>query len=111
MTAILIMLSLPVAAGDNARDKPATPEEQYKALVKDFYQAANLVFKATTDDERTKQVTRAITLAPRLLELAEKYPHEAFVIDALIQVVNQELWLQANTRHPGRGNDRTEARV
>jgi hypothetical protein len=48
VTAILIMLSLSVAAGDDARDKPATPEEQYKALVKDFYQAANLSFNATT---------------------------------------------------------------
>ena len=47
MTAILIVFSLSGAAGD-ARDKPATPEEQYKALVKDFYQAANLSFNATT---------------------------------------------------------------
>src|SRR5205809_6530597 len=90
MTAILIMLSLSVAAGDDARDKPATPEEQYKALVKDFYQAANLSFNATTDEERTKQVARAIKLAPRLLELAEKHPREAFVMEALIQVVSQE---------------------
>jgi len=111
MTAILIVLSLSVAAGDDARDKPATPEEQYKALVKEFYQAANLSFNATTDEERAKQVARAITLAPRLLELAEKHRHEAFVMDALIQVVSQELWLQANTRHPGRGNDGTEARA
>ena len=111
MTATLIMLSLSVAAGHDAGDKPATPEEQYKALVKDFYQAANVSFNATTNDERAKHVARAIKLAPRLLELAEKHPHEAFVMDALIQVVSQELWLQANTKDPGRGNDRTEARA
>ena len=111
MTGILMMLSLSMAAGDDAKDKAATPEEQYKAIVKDFYQAANLSFNATTDAERAKQVARAIPLAPRLLELAEKHPNEAFVIDALVQVVNQELWLQANTRDPGRGNDRTEARA
>ena len=111
MTGILMMLSLSIAAGDDAKDKAATPKEQYKALVKEFYQAANLSFNATTDAERAKQVARAIPLAPRLLELAEKHPNEAFVIDALVQVVNQELWLQANTRDPGRGNDRTEARA
>ena len=75
MTAILIVLSLSVAAGDKVRDKPA-PEEQYKALVKDFNQAANLTFNATTDEERTKQVARAIKLAPRLLELVEKHPKD-----------------------------------
>ena len=111
MTGILMMLSLSLAAGDDAKDQAPTPEEQYKALVKEFSQAANLSFKATTDEERAKPVAHAITLAPRLLELAEKHPNEAFVIDALVQVVNQELWLQANTRHPGRGNDRTEARA
>jgi hypothetical protein len=111
MTGILIILSLSMAASGDAKDKAATPEEQYRALVKEFYQAANLSFTATTDDERAKQVGRAIPLAPRLLELAEKHPNEAFVIDALVQVVNQELWLQANTKHPGRGNDRTEARA
>src|SRR3977135_242961 len=95
MSAILIVFSLSVAAGDDASDKPATPEEQYKALVKDFYQAANLSFNATTDEERSKPVARAIKLAPRLLELVEKHPHDAFALDALIQVVNQELWLQA----------------
>jgi len=111
MTATLIVLSLSVVAGDEVKNKPTTPADQYMALVKDFYQAANLSFNATTDEERTKQVARAIKLAPRLLELAEKYRHEAFVMDALIQVVNQELWLQANTRDPGRGNNRTEARA
>ena len=109
--AILIMLSLSVAAGDDATDKSATPEEQYKALVKDFYQAANLFFNSTTDEERSKHVARAIKLAPRLLELVEKHPSESFALEALVQVVNQELWLQANTRDPGRGNNRTEARA
>src|SRR5262245_15231844 len=109
MTGILINLSLSLAAGAGTQDKPSTPEEQYKALVKEFQQAANLSFNATTEEERAKAVARGVALAPRLLELAEKHPHEAFVIDALIQVVNQELWLAANTKHPGRGNDRTEA--
>ena len=109
MTGILMMLSLSLAAGDDVKDR--TPEEQYKALVKEFSQAANLSFNATTDEERAKPVARAIKLAPRLLELVEKHPREAFVMDALTQVVYQELWLQANTKHPGRSNDRTQARA
>jgi len=111
MMAMLIALSLSVATGDEVSDKPTPPAEQYKALVKEFSQAANLSFNATTDQERARQVARAFPLAPRLLELAEKYPREAFVMDALVQVANQELWLQANTKHPGRGNNRTEARA
>jgi AhpC/TSA family len=111
MTGILINLSLSLAAGVGAQDKPGTPEEQYKALVKEFQQAANLSFNAATDEERAKGVAQGITLAPRLLELVEKHPREAFALDALVQVVNQELWLVSNTKHPGRGNDRTESRA
>jgi len=111
ISAILIMVNLSVAAGDDARDKPATPEVQYKALVKEFYQAANLSFNAATDEERAKAVARGIALAPRLLELVERHPREAFVLDALVQVINQELWLEANTKDPGRGNNRTQARA
>ena len=111
LTAILITLSLSIAAGDDAKGKPATPEEQYKALLKEFAEAANLFFKATTAEEQTKHVPRAVKLAPQLLELCEKHPREAFVADALIQVVNQELWLQANTKHPGRGNNQAEERA
>jgi hypothetical protein len=76
MTAILIMLSLSVPAADDATDRPATPAEQYKALVKDFYQAANLSFNATTDGERAKQVARdlAATTLPNRSRGAERNP-------------------------------------
>jgi AhpC/TSA family protein len=111
MTGILVTLSLSLATGDDPKDRPATPEEQYKALVKEFSQAANLSFNATTDAERAKVVARAIKLGPRLLELIEKHPREAFAMEALVQVINQELWLEGNTRHPGRGNNDTETRA
>ena len=62
MTGILMMLSLSLAAGDDAKDKAATPEEQYKALVQEFGQAANLSFHAKTDEERAKPVALAIQI-------------------------------------------------
>lgn len=111
ISAILIVLNLSVAAGSDAKNIPATPEAQYQALVKDFYQVANQSFNSTTDEERAKHVARGIQLAPRLLELVEKNPNEPFAQEALVQVVNQELWLQANTKDPGRGNNHTEARA
>lgn len=109
-TIILLAFGLSVATGIGAQDKSATPSEQYKALLKDFSQAASLTFKFEAGADRAKEIAHAIKLAPQLLELAEKHPKEAFVPDALIQVVNQELWLQNNTNHPGR-NDRAEARA
>jgi len=111
MTAMMALLSLSIAAGDDAKGKPNTLAEQYQTLAKDFSQLANLSFNAMTDEERAKYVARAVKLAPQMLELAEKHPTEGFVVDALIQVVNQELWLASNTKHPGRGNNRTEARA
>src|SRR6266851_5251200 len=89
---LVLVLGLSVAAArDEGKDKSASPAEQYKALVKEFYEAANVHFKATTDEERNKAVARVDKLSPRLLELAEKNPDDPIAIDALVQVVNDEI--------------------
>jgi len=46
-----------------------------------------------------------------LLELAEKNPAAPIAIEALVQVVNHELWLESNTTHPGRGKDGPQVRA
>ena len=109
---VVLVLGLSVAAArDEGKDKSASPAEQYKALVKEFYEAANLHSKAATDEERNQAVARVDRLSTRLLELAEKNPADPIAIEALVQVVNHELWLESNTTHPGRGKDGPQVRA
>src|SRR5262245_16600912 len=106
---LVLLLCLPAVAAD---DKPPTPAEQYQALAKQFQEAAHAYYvKATNDEERTEALARAEKLSPQLLELAEKYPKDPVALDALVQVVTQETWLENNTSHPGRGQDNLEARA
>ena len=110
---LVLLVSLSVsAAGDGRDDKAATPAEQYKVLAREFQEAAHALYlKAKTGEDSTELATRVERLSPRLLELAEKNPRDPVALDALVQVVSQELWLQENTSHPGRGKDSLEARA
>src|SRR5262245_58342986 len=89
----------------SAEDKPATPAQQYQALLKESGTAGFALHQATTDDQRKKAGELGAKVGPRLLALAEKYPKDPIAIDVLIQVINQELWLENNTTHPGHGKD------
>jgi len=109
---LILLLGAAVSAGDEGQDKPPTPAEQYEALAKEFQEAANAFYlKATTNEERVEPQTRIVKLSPRFLELAETYPKDPIALDALLQVVVQELWLMGNTTDPGRGKDNLEARA
>jgi hypothetical protein len=101
VTGILIfLLAAPgLPAEDKPKDKPSTPAEQYKALDAE-YRVAQKEFqdamrKAKTQEERQKvfqeKAPKPDKLAPRFLELAEKYPKDAAAVDALVWVVNQTL--------------------
>jgi len=110
---LILLFGLSVAAaGDERGDKAATPAEQYEALAKEFHEASQAFYlKATTDADRIEPVARVDKLSPRLLELAEKNPKDPIALDALVQVVTQEMWLVNNTAHPGRGKDSLERRA
>jgi hypothetical protein len=100
------------AAQDKGRDKSATPADRHKALVKDFYETTHVFsFKAKTDADRNKAVARVAALSLRCLELAEKNPKDPVALDALVQVVNQEIWLENNTAYPGRGKDSPQSKA
>src|SRR5262245_31786660 len=92
---LALLLGWSVApAEDERRDKPATPAEQYQALAKQFQEAANTYYlNATTDEDRIEPLARLVKLSPRCLELAENNPKDPIALDALVQVVSQELWL------------------
>jgi hypothetical protein len=100
---LVLLLALPVAlADDKPRDKPATPQEQYKALLKqhqDAMQAFGQEYeKAKTDEERAKvykeKYPKPDKLAARFLELAEKNPKDPVAFEALS-------WILTNDRNTG----------
>ena len=110
---VVLVLGLSVGgADDKGQSKPATPAERYQALAKEFNDAANEFYlKAKTDEERNEPLARLDKLSPRCLELAESYPADPIALDALVQVVTQELWLENNTSHAGRGQDSLEGKA
>jgi hypothetical protein len=86
-------LGLAVATAECAgQTTPATPAEQYKALLKE-YDRASSSGAPLTDAERLKFVGRAYkhrsALAAKFLELAEKHPNDPIALDCLIQAVWQ----------------------
>src|SRR5215471_6427581 len=105
---LVLVLSLSMAA---TQGQPVAPAEQYKALLKEFGEAANANWKAATDDERKQAARRVEPLPLRLLELAEKNPKEPWTLDALTQVITQEYWLDNYSSHPGWGKDSRQARA
>src|SRR5688572_7079270 len=92
-----------VQARAQSPDKPATPAEDYAAIAKEFNAEAYSFRQATTDDERAPVVERVNRLTLKLLAMAERHPQDPAALDALVQTINQELWLQNNTTHPGFG--------
>jgi hypothetical protein len=109
---LICVLTLSVAAAqDKGGDKSDTPAEQYKALLKEFNEAAHANWQATNDDERKQIVARIENLPLRLLELVEEHPQDPIALDALTQVVTQEYWLDNYSAHPGWGQDSRQARA
>jgi hypothetical protein len=105
---LILLLALPAArASDKAKDRPLTPQEQYKALLKEHqdamkaYQEASQ--KATTPEEKRKvREEKYPNLAPKFLELAEKHPKAAVAVDALV-------WVVTNDRGGGEDSPRAKA--
>lgn len=105
---LVLVLSASTAA---AQEKPIAPDEQYKVLLKEFGQAANANWKATTDEERKQAAARVEPLPLKMLELAEKNPDEPWTLAALTEVITMEYWLDNYSLHPGWGKDSRQARA
>jgi hypothetical protein len=76
---------------DKDGDKPATPAQQYQALLKEYQRAGS--GGAANDEERMQLVGRVYKLRYKLavnfLELAEKHPQDPIAVDALMQATWQ----------------------
>lgn len=83
----------------------ATPAEQMQALAKDFNSEGFALRQCKTDEEREQVVARVEKLTARLMELAAQNPKQPIAMDALVQVVTQEMWMENNTPHQGKEAD------
>jgi hypothetical protein len=109
---LILLLALPAPAeGDKPQDKPKTPEEQYKALLKEYSDAMKAFQEAYrgaegSEEEQEKVVRekypQTAQLAPRFLELAEKYPTNPVAFDALA-------WVVSNVPAGGKESSRAKA--
>jgi hypothetical protein len=89
---LVLVMGLPaIAAAGAADDKPPSPAERYKALLKEYQDASS--GGVLTDEERMKFVGRTYKLRSQLalkfLELAEANPQDPIAEDCLIQAVWQ----------------------
>jgi hypothetical protein len=88
VTAGILMLGVAaVAADDKGTSKPATPAEQYQALLKERDQLPDELSKTKSADERKQILARLGKLPLRFLELAEQHPQDPVAVEALIQTV------------------------
>jgi hypothetical protein len=109
---LILVLSLSMAAAqEKSPEKTAAPLDQYKAILKEFGEAANANWKATTDAERKQAAARVEPLPLKLLELAEKNPKEPWVLDALTHIITQEYWLDNYSSHAGWGAESRQAKA
>src|SRR5262245_58097755 len=105
---LVLVLSLSISA---TQDQSTAPAEQYKALLKEFGEAAHANWKAKTEEERKQAAARVEPLPLKLLQLAEKHPNAAWTLDALNHVITQEYWLDNYSSHPGWGKESRQARA
>lgn len=93
---LVLLLALPaLRAEDRPKDSSATPQEQYKALLKEYQESVQ-------GKQFAEQMKLAQDYAPKFLALAEKDPKDPAAVDALI-------WIVTNVRAQQRNNDRTKA--
>ena len=96
---LVLVQCMSVAAADEAQDKrPPTPEQQCKALLKEYddaFQAYTRTYREAKTAQEKQQVIhekypRPDKCASKLLELVEKNPGEAFAEEALIWILTNE---------------------
>ncbi len=104
---VLVPAMSAALAEDERQDKPATPAEQYQALLKESQNLPDELSKAATDEERKKALARLGSLPSRFLALAEANPKDPVAVEALIQTVT----LVNGTAFPAGGKDSPGSRA
>ncbi len=92
---LVVLLAMAAAAEDKPKDKPATPAEQYDALLQELQKAFKAFIDADraakTPEEHEKAVAERYPkwdqFGPKFFALAEKNPKDPIALDALMWVV------------------------
>jgi hypothetical protein len=96
---LVLGLGLPtVAVEDPGQERPATPAERYKTLLK-AQELASSPGRVLSDEERLRFIGKTFRrwneIALKFIDLAEKYPNDPVAVDALIRAawqVNSTPW-------------------
>jgi len=83
----------------------ATPADDLQAIAKEFNSEGFALRQSKTDEEREQIVARVEKLTARLMKIAEQNPKQPIAMDALVQVVIHEMWMENNTPHLGKEAD------
>jgi len=99
---VALVLGVAVTVADD-QPQPATPEAQYKAILKEYQTAAG--GGAKSDEERKQLIERLDKRRPdissKFLKLAEQNPKQPIAVDALIQAI----WMVNHNAYPAGGAD------
>ncbi len=118
--AILVFAPFLSIVASEGQNKPATPAERYRALLKEYSAASGDFRKATTDLDRKAAVERLDKFSQRFLELADKNSKDPIALQALRQAVQavvsvdslaQQAWDRNQTDFPPGSKDNSAARA
>ena len=101
---ILVLCGTAALAQEAGQNKPATPAEQYQALLKEREEGPQALSKAGTAEERKQIQARLSKLPLRFVELAEANPKDPVALDALLQtvaMVNGSIFPEGGKGSPG----------
>lgn len=107
---MLLALMSMAAAGERLA-KAASAAEQVSEIAKEFNREGFALRQSKTDEEREQVVAHVEKLTRRLLELAEANPRQPAAMDALVQAVIHEIWMENNTPHQVRDQDNPEVKA
>ena len=100
---VFVLLVIPVAL--SLRPALGTPTDDFQTILKDFNSEGFALRQSKTDEEREQIVARVEKITARLMQLAEQNPKQPIAMDALVQVVIHEMWMENNTPHLGKEAD------
>jgi hypothetical protein len=104
----------------NAEENPATPAEQYAALLREYNPASGALRKADTDLQRKAAVERLGTFSARFVKLVEDNPQDPIALKVLRQAIQavgstdsaaQIVWETNRSNFPTADNDDSASRI
>jgi hypothetical protein len=104
----------------NAEENPATPAEQYAALLREYNPASGALRKADSDLQRKVAVERLGTFSARFVKLVEDNPQDPIALKVLRQAIQavgstdsaaQIVWETNRSNFPTADNDDSASRI